>query len=159
MTKLIGFGRANGKSTMAILESHATGNQIICANNRMVKNISYDANRMGYAIPQPVSISDPNLRELTRNLNRAHLGVIVDDIELLLAAMLGCQIDTITFDSREVDYDVVIYQNEIANLKAEISRLEKKCVDLMLENADYVCDEMARETAKQLANKRKWGAR
>ena len=41
MTKLIGFGRCFGKTTMAILESHVTGNQIICANNRSISNRIY----------------------------------------------------------------------------------------------------------------------
>ncbi|WP_279630768.1 hypothetical protein [Streptococcus suis] len=35
MTKLIGFGRCLGKTTIAILESHATGHYIVCANRRM----------------------------------------------------------------------------------------------------------------------------
>ncbi len=38
MTKLIGFGRCLGKTTMAILESHATGNRILVANHRMAEN-------------------------------------------------------------------------------------------------------------------------
>ncbi len=39
MTKLIGFGRCLGKTTMAILESHATGHYIVCANRRIDKYI------------------------------------------------------------------------------------------------------------------------
>ncbi|HEM5173203.1 TPA: hypothetical protein U1315_000652 [Streptococcus suis] len=41
----------------------------------------------------------------------------------------------------------------------EIENLRDKCVDLMLENADYVWDEIARETAMQRANKRRWRAK
>ncbi|HFI0054690.1 TPA: hypothetical protein ACGORU_001012 [Streptococcus suis] len=41
----------------------------------------------------------------------------------------------------------------------EIETLKDKCVDLMLENADYVWDEMARETAKKRSNTRKWRAK
>ena len=49
MTKLIGSGRCLGKTTMAILESHATGNQIftviyICAEVARIKK-----RRRGYS--------------------------------------------------------------------------------------------------------------
>ncbi|HFI2437945.1 TPA: hypothetical protein ACGOYD_001158 [Streptococcus suis] len=45
---------------------------------------------------------------------------------------------------------------DIERQEIEIETLKDKCVDLMLENADYIWDEMARETAKQRANKRRW---
>ncbi|HFI0454201.1 TPA: hypothetical protein ACGOY3_000309 [Streptococcus suis] len=48
---------------------------------------------------------------------------------------------------------------DIEKQEVEIERLKDKCVDLMLENADYVWDEMARETALQRANKRRWRAK
>ncbi|HEM5942325.1 TPA: hypothetical protein U2C31_001211 [Streptococcus suis] len=104
---------------------------------------------------------------------RAGLGVVVDDVEMVLRTLLGCQIDTITFDSPNVISTEDRYDEEIAELKKElaacyrekeedqaiIETLKDKCVDLMLENADYVWDEMARETAKQRANKRRWRAK
>ncbi|MFM0584445.1 hypothetical protein [Streptococcus suis] len=48
---------------------------------------------------------------------------------------------------------------DIERQEIEIETLKDKCVDLMLENADYVWDEMARETAKKRANTRKWRAK
>ncbi|HEM6180770.1 TPA: hypothetical protein U2C07_000085 [Streptococcus suis] len=45
---------------------------------------------------------------------------------------------------------------DIERQEIEIETLKDKCVDLMLENADYVWDEIARETAKKRANTRKW---
>lgn len=48
---------------------------------------------------------------------------------------------------------------DIERQEIEIETLKDKCVDLMLENADYVWDEMARVTAKKRANKRRWRAR
>ena len=45
---------------------------------------------------------------------------------------------------------------DIKRQEIEIEALKDKCVDLMLKNADHVCDEMARETAKKRANTRKW---
>ena len=50
--------------------------------------------------------------------------------------------------------DLLIERQEI-----EIDTLKDKCVDLMVENADHVWDEIARETAKKRANTRKWRAR
>ncbi|HFU4509258.1 TPA: hypothetical protein ACGPA8_000220 [Streptococcus suis] len=55
------------------------------------------------------------------------------------------------------DYEELEAKHEKA--VAENESLKDKCVDLMLENADYVWDEMARETAKKRANTRKWRAR
>ena len=49
--------------------------------------------------------------------------------------------------------------NDIERQEIEIDTLKDKCVDLMLENADHVWDEIARETAKKRANTRKWRAR
>ncbi|NQI84103.1 hypothetical protein HO589_01905 [Streptococcus suis] len=158
---------------MAILESHATGNQIICANNRIVKHTSDYARQLGYTIPHPISINNRNLKEVTSNLNKSDLGVVVDDVEMVLQALLGCQIDTITFDSPNVISTEDRYAEEIAELQKElaacyrekdedqvaIETLKDKCVDLMLENADYVWDEIARETAKKRANKRRWRAK
>ena len=48
---------------------------------------------------------------------------------------------------------------DIERQEIEIETLKDKCVDLMLENADYVWDEIARETAKKRANTRKWRAK
>ncbi|MEI4393557.1 hypothetical protein V9102_07940 [Streptococcus anginosus] len=48
---------------------------------------------------------------------------------------------------------------DIERQEAEIDRLKEKCVNLMLENADYVWDEMARSDMAKRANKRKWRAR
>ncbi len=173
MTKLIGFGRCFGKTTMAILESHATGNQIICANSKMAKAVFQQAGQLGYTIPHPISINNRNLKEVISHLKGAGLGVVVDDVEMVLRALLGCQIDTITFDSPNVISTEDRYIEETAELKKElaacyrekeedqvtIKTLKDKCVDLMLENADYVWEQMARESAKKRANTRKWRAR
>ena len=48
---------------------------------------------------------------------------------------------------------------DIERQEIEIETLKDKCVDLMLENADYVWEEIARETAKKRANTRRWRAR
>ena len=172
MTKLIGFGRCLGKTTMAILESYATGKYIISANRRMADDTFRFAKQLGYTIPFPLSVSDTRFR-FTDGHKQSNEPVIIDDVEMILQAMLGCPIDTITFDSPNVISTEDRYVEEIAELKKElaacyrekeedqvaIETLKDKCVDLMLENADYVWDEIARETAKKRANARKWRAR
>ena len=121
MTKLIGFGRCFGKTTMAIMESHVTGNQIICANNRIAKYTSDYARQLGYTIPQPVAANDQKMPIITSNLNRAGLGVVVDDVEMVLRTLLGCKIDTITFDSPNVISTEDRYEEEIEDLKKELA--------------------------------------
>ncbi|NQN50357.1 hypothetical protein HPA16_08400 [Streptococcus suis] len=51
------------------------------------------------------------------------------------------------YEELEAKYEKVVIENET---------LKDKCVDPMLENADYVWDEIARETAKKKTNKRRW---
>ena len=53
---------------------------------------------------------------------------------------------------------------DIERQEAEIDRLKEKCVNLMLENADYVWDEMARsaiahDKAEKRRPHRRWRAR
>lgn len=48
---------------------------------------------------------------------------------------------------------------DIERQEIEIETLKDKCVDLMLENSDYVWDEMAKKAAKNRANKRRWRAK
>lgn len=45
---------------------------------------------------------------------------------------------------------------DIERQEIEIERLKDKCEDLLLENAGYVWDEMARESTKKRANTRRW---
>lgn len=45
---------------------------------------------------------------------------------------------------------------DIERQEVEIEYLKEKCVELMLENADYVWDEMARSANARKANTRKW---
>lgn len=170
MTKLIGFGRCLGKTTMAILESHATGNQIICANNRMVKITSSHAKQLGYAIPQPVSINNPSLKEIINTLNRAHIGVVVDNVEMVLQSLLGCQIDTITFDSPNVTNVVDRYEEEIEDLKKElaacyrekeedqgiIKKLRSICISQQEVIMDYEWDKMHRAAIAKKCNRRRF---
>lgn len=172
MTKIIGFGRCFGKTTMAILESHATGHYIVCANRKMADNTFRFAKQLGYTIPFPLSVLDTRFR-FPDGRKYSDEPVIIDNVEMVLESLLGCPVETITFNSPNVITTYDRYVQEIAELKKElaacylekeedqvvIETLKDKCVDLMLENADYVWDEMARETAKKRSNTRKWRAK
>ncbi len=120
MTKLIGFGRCLGKTTMAILESHATGHYIVCANRKHADNTFRFAKELGYTIPYPLSVSDTRFR-FTDGRKQSNEPVIIDDVEMILQAMLGCPIDTITFDSPNVISTEDRYAEEIAELKKELA--------------------------------------
>ncbi len=169
MTKLIGFGRCLGKTTMAILESHATGNRILVANHRMAENTFGMAQKLGYTIPYPICVNDL-VRTPHAYSKEEHF--IIDNVEMVLQKMIYNPVDTITFNNRSIDPEDR-YAEEITELKKEveacyrekaedrstIESLKDKCVNLMLENADYVWDEMARSAMTKRANKRKWRAK
>lgn len=169
MTKLIGFGRCLGKTTMAILESHATGSRILVATQKMAENTFRMANELGYAIPYPICVNDL-VRTPHAYSSEEHL--IIDNVEMVLQEMIYNPVDTITFDNRTIDPEDR-YAEEITELKKElvacyrekeedqatIEDLKDKCVDLMLENADYVWDEMARSAMAKRANTRRWRSR
>lgn len=166
MIKLIGFGRCLGKTTMAILESHATGNRILVANHRMAENTFGMAQKLGYTIPYPICVNDL-VRTPHAYSREEHL--IIDNVEMVLQEMIYNPVDTITFDNSSIDPEDR-YAEEIMELKKElvacyrekeedqatIEALKDKCVYLMLENADYVWDEMARSAIyRKKAEKRR----
>ncbi|NRG68929.1 hypothetical protein HPB00_05550 [Streptococcus suis] len=172
MTKLIGFGRCLGKTTMAILESHATGHYIVCANRRLADDTFRFAKQLGYTIPFPLSVSDTRFR-FPDGRKYSDEPVIIDNVEMVLQSLLGSPVETITFNSPHVISTEDRYVEEIAELKRElaacyrekeedqaiIENLKNKCLDLMLENTDYLWDEITRETVNQRANTRKWRAK
>ena len=104
------------------------------------------AKELGYTIPYPLSVSDTRFR-FTDGHKQLNEPVIIDDVEMILQAMLGCPIDTITFDSPNVISTEDRYAEEIAELKKElaacyrekdedqvaIETLKDKCVDLVAE--------------------------
>lgn len=169
MTKLIGFGRCLGKTTMAILESHATGNRILVANHRMAENTFGMAQELGYTIPYPICVNDL-VRTPHAYSKEEHF--IIDNVEMVLQEMIYNPVDTITFNNRSIDPEDR-YAEEITELKKElaacyrekeedqatIEALKDKCVYLMLENADYVWDEMVRSAMVRRANTRRWRSR
>ena len=48
---------------------------------------------------------------------------------------------------------------DIERQEAEIDRLKEKCVNLMLENADHVWNDMCRSAMAKRANTRRWRSR
>lgn len=169
MTKLIGFGGCIGKTTMAILESHVTGNRILVAKQRMAENTFSMAQELGYEIPYPICVNDL-VRTPHAYSREEHL--IIDNVEMVLQEMIYNPVDTITFHNRSIAPEDR-YAEEITELKKElvacyrekeedqatIEALKDKCVDLMLENADYVWDEMARSAMAKRSNTRRWRSR
>jgi hypothetical protein len=119
---------------------------------------------------KPVSINNPNLKEIINNLNRAHIGVVVDNVEMVLQSLLGCQIDTITFDSPNVTNVVDRYEEEIEDLKKElaacyrekeedqgtIKKLRSICISQQEVIMDYEWDKMHRAAIAKKCNRRRF---
>lgn len=137
MTKLIGFGRCLGKTTMAILESHATGSRILVANQKMVENTFRMAKELGYTIPYPICVNDL-VRTPHAHSSEEHF--IIDNVEMVLQEMLYNKIDTITFDNRTIDPEDR-YREEIRTLKQEVDACykEKKEDQEIIEKLRLIC--------------------
>lgn len=146
MAKIIGFGRGVGKTTMAILESHATGQYILCSNHRMAEHTFRYAKELGYTIPYPLSVTDPKFR-FRFNRERLTESVIVDDVEACLETLLGCSVSTITFSSRQLQQNDDCYIEEIAELKKELNICQKSKDEYMAvaESLREVCKEQQKQ--------------
>lgn len=175
MTKLIGFGRCLGKTTMAILESHATGSRILVANQKMAENTFGMAQELGYTIPYPICPSDL-VRTPHAYSKEEHF--IIDNVEMVLQNMLYNKVDTITFDNRTIDPEDR-YLEEIRTLKQEveacyrekaelyqdihdkdehIERLKRSNIELTQALSDTIYTDM-RAKARYRQQDRKWRAR
>ncbi|MGT2911361.1 hypothetical protein ACVR1I_06555 [Streptococcus cameli] len=167
MTKLIGFGRCLGKTTMAILESYATGKYIISANRQMAKHTFDYAKQLGYTIHYPLTPFD--LYHQGYNLISRDEGVIIDNVEMVLSSLLSRPIETITFNSRDLQFAEDRYIQEVAELKKElnacyrekeedqqeIEQLKEKCENLLNELSGYVWDKMTlTERRKRMRRRR-----
>ncbi|AGM99834.1 hypothetical protein [Streptococcus iniae] len=172
MTKIIGFGRAIGKTTMAILESYATGNYIVCAN-RVTAKATFDyAQQLGYTIPYPLAATSPEFQDIAMR-SRFTERIIIDDVEMVLAALTRSHIETITFCSNDLQFAEDRYIEELSELKKElnacykekaadqqkIEKLKDKCVDMLQTIADYEWDNMYRADRFAKANTRRWRAK
>lgn len=94
--------RVSGKTTLLIKESARTGKPIVCANSRIAANIEYQASKLRYKIPEPISasqwISDgySNKRNVLHHALK-HGGFLVDDLDLVLHSIFGVHVDKATF--------------------------------------------------------------
>ena len=168
MTKLIGFGRCLGKTTMAILESYATGKYIISANRQMAKHTFNYAKQLGYNIPYPLTPID--LYHQGYNLISRDEGIIIDDVEMVLSSLLSRPIETITFNSRDLLTEKNRYDEEIAELKKElaacyrekeedqgtIKKLRSICISQQEVIMDYEWDKMHRAAIAKKSNRRRF---
>ncbi len=76
------FGeRQTGKTTEAIMTSHATGATILCANEQRKEFIRSESCRLRRKIPDPITITE---------LRRLHIKptLIIDDLEYMLEGIL-----------------------------------------------------------------------
>lgn len=168
MTKLIGFGRDLGKTTMAILESYGTGKYIISANRQIAKHTFYYAKQLGYTIPYPLTPID--LYHKGYNLISRDEGIIIDDVEMVLSSLLSRPIETITFNSRDLQFAEDRYIEELTELKKElnacykekkedqemIEKLRSICISQQEVIMDYEWDKMHRTAIAKKSNRRRF---
>ena len=94
--------RASGKTTLLIKESVKTGKPIVCANSRIAEDIEYQASRLRYKIPEPISASQwisagySNKKNVLHHALK-HGGFLVDDLDLVLHSIFGVHVDKATF--------------------------------------------------------------
>ena len=101
------------------LESYATGKYIISANRQMAKHTFDYAKQLGYTIPYPLTPID--LYHQGYNLISRDEGIIIDDVEMVLSSLLSRPIETITFNSRDLQFSEDRYIEELTELKKELN--------------------------------------
>lgn len=106
--KIINLHRGQGKSTFLIMESSFNQKPIICASEFNKKNLMEKANRMGFTIPEPITI-----HELMHNKGQKNtflideLGMVLNvlfkelDIDVDIAMMTAYNTETEDFEKRK----------------------------------------------------------
>lgn len=94
--------RQSGKTTLLIKESARTGKPIVCANSRIAADIEYQASKLRYKIPEPISASQWISDGYSDKRNVLHHalkygGFLVDDLDLVLHSIFGVHVDKATF--------------------------------------------------------------
>lgn len=94
--KILDIPRKIGKSTQCVYESAATGNMIVAYSRAHKDYLMSLAKKYELDIPEPVSIDDIDHVKITNN-------VIVDDVDLLLSRILGCNVSLATQSSAAIE--------------------------------------------------------
>lgn len=100
--KILDMPRKTGKSTQCVYESATTGNMIVAHSKEHKEYLMNLAKQYKADIPEPVSIGDIDHVKITNN-------VIVDDIDLLLHGILGCNVTLATQTSKETEQIGVLH--------------------------------------------------
>lgn len=90
--------RGTGKTTELILLSNKKQIPILTMHRDSARNIEDRAKQMGVEIPTPIFTIDYN-----RYKGRKNNKVLVDEIDLVLAALLGVQIEAYTLTEQTID--------------------------------------------------------
>jgi len=89
MRKII-RGKGLGKTKALIAMSHETGKRILVVNEERKRNVIRMAEDVD--IPTPITLGEFKMMSRIEQLG----GVLVDDADDVLEALLGCKIDAIT---------------------------------------------------------------
>ncbi len=89
MRKII-RGKGLGKTKALIAMSHETGKRILVVNEERKRNVLRMADDVD--IPMPITLEEFNKKPWFKPVG----GILVDDADDVLEALLGCKIDAIT---------------------------------------------------------------
>lgn len=90
--------RGRGKTTYLVYRSHVTQIPILCMNTSHEREIKEMARRLELTIPDPITVNDymQHYREKKKPTD-----LLVDEVLLILAQILGTRIDTVTLTECE----------------------------------------------------------
>lgn len=119
--KVIVRGRAAGKTTELIKESHRTDACILVHHRSQADAIKRQAEKMGMkSIPYPITLDD-----LRRKPSMYHMikGILIDNAELILGSMIPVPINAITVSTTEEHWTMQAFKEKY---EKELHRLESR---------------------------------
>lgn len=96
MTDFIYKKRCTGKTTELIKRSAETGAYIVVATGAMAKCVKYQAEYMGYKIPNPMGLkyfnnvmTSGDIERTGERIDILQKGILVDELQLILNNLFG----------------------------------------------------------------------
>lgn len=117
--EILSMERGSGKTAKLIKISSVTNAPIICRNKRMIEIIEERAKEMGVEIPKPLSLWDRERKPYAFD-PRNEVGVLIDDIDLVLSQFLGTRISYATTSCNVTEVQSVKYPCMYRHFKGDI---------------------------------------
>lgn len=117
--EILSMERGSGKTTELIKVSSVTNAPIICRNKRMTEIIEERAKEMGVEIPKPLSLWDRERKPYAFD-PRNEVGVLIDDIDLVLSQFLGTRVLYATTSCNVTEIQSVKYPCMYRHFKGDL---------------------------------------